>query len=629
MEKREILFWLNLVLAVAIIAVDIAFIVLGQPYIYKTTASVLFVVLGLLNFIFAFFMGKERSKLFKYFMLTALVFACLGDIVLIEHFIEGAILFAIGHVFFFVSYSMLHKLSLRDVIISFIIFGIALIVILVPKIFNFNGMLPIVIVYAFIISFMLGKSISNLFAKKYFGKNLFIMLGSLLFFLSDLMLLFNVFGDVSEIFDIMCLVFYYPAEVLLAISITYSGHDDKEMSVFKKIYCRIFQQCFHIMIPLLPYRQPKILENMDEVVNALSKEKIDRVLLVTDKSIRGLGLTEELEAKVNKAGIKLFIFDNILPNPTTHMVEEGLKVYNENKCAGAVAFGGGSVMDTAKVILARYAYPKKSITKMKGLLKVRKKLPPLFAVPTTAGTGSETTLAAVITDAETHDKYAINSFPLIPKYAVLDYKTTINLPKNITSTTGMDALTHAVEAYIGHSTTRLTRKMSEKAVKLIAKYLKTCYDEPKNVEARENMLKASYYAGVSFTISYVGYVHAIAHSLGGQYGTPHGLANAIILPYVLKAYGKSAEKKLAKLAKTSGIALKDDSSEIASNKFIAYIEELNRHFEIPTKIAELKEEDIDKLAKHAEREANPLYPVPKLMSKEELKEIYFDLLPNN
>ena len=177
---------------------------------------------------------------------------------------------------------------------------------------------------------------------------------------------------------------------------------------------------------------------------------------------------------------------------------------------------------------------------MRGLLKITKKLPPLFAVPTTAGTGSETTLAAVITDAENRDKYAINSFPLIPKYAVLDFKTTLDLPKSVTATTGMDALTHAVEAYIGKSTTRLTRRMAEEATKLIAENLVTAYDQPHNAVARQNMLKASYFAGVSFTISYVGYVHAIAHSLGGQYGTAHGFANAVVLPFVLKSYGKSA-----------------------------------------------------------------------------------------
>ena len=188
MEKRKTLLWLNLALALTIIAVDIAYILLGQAYTYKTTASVLFVVLGIVNFVFAFFMGKERSKLFKYFMLTALIFACLGDIVLIEHFIIGAVLFAIGHVFFFIAYSTLYKIKFRDVLISLAIFGVALIVILVPDIFSFGSMLPVVIVYAFIISFMLGKSISNLFANKYLGKDILIMLGSLLFFLSDLML---------------------------------------------------------------------------------------------------------------------------------------------------------------------------------------------------------------------------------------------------------------------------------------------------------------------------------------------------------------------------------------------------------------------------------------------------------
>ena len=629
MSKRKCLFWINFILALAIIAIDVCFIVFNTPYIYKTTASGLFVLLGAVNFAFAFFVGKERSGVFKYLMLTALAFACAGDIVLISNFMVGAILFGVGHIFFFIAYSFLVKLHWRDLVISLIIFGVALIVILVPKIFTFGNMLPIVIVYALIISFMLGKSISNLFSKAYFSKNFLIFLGSLLFFLSDLMLLFYVFADVGYIFDILCRALYYPAEILLAISITYSGRDDKEMGVFKKMYCRIFQQFFHLMIPLLPYRQPKILESMDEVVEVLKAKGISKVLLVSDKSIRKLGLTKELEEKVEKAKISLFIFDDVLPNPTTQMVEEGLKIYNQNGCEGAIAFGGGSVMDTAKVILARHVYPNKSVNKMKGLLKVNKKLPPLFAVPTTAGTGSETTLAAVITDANTHDKYAINSFPLIPHYAVLDNKTTLNLPKNITSTTGMDALTHAVEAYIGKSTTRLTRDMSEKAVKLIVENLKTCYDEPTNITARENMLRASYYAGVSFTISYVGYVHAIAHSLGGQYGTPHGFANAVILPHVLKKYGKSGEKRLAKLARISGVALTSDDDSTASDKFIAYIEELNSHFNIPTTISDLKEEDIEKLARHADKEANPLYPVPKLYSAAELMEIYEELLTKN
>ncbi len=398
------------------------------------------------------------------------------------------------------------------------------------------------------------------------------------------------------------------------------------MNIFKKIYCRIYQQVFHVAIPFMPYREPKILENMEEVVKTLKEEKVEKVMLATDKSIRGLGLTKELEDALTRANLSYVVYDDILPNPTIDMVEEGLKIYLKNNCKAMIAFGGGSVMDCAKVILARVAKPKKSVQKMKGLLKIRKKLPPLFAVPTTAGTGSETTLAAVITDGKSHYKYAINDFSLIPKYAVLDYRTTLNLPKFITATTGMDALTHAIEAYIGKSTTKKTRQMAENSVKLIVENLKVAYNEPQNVEARKNMLRASYYAGIAFTISYVGYVHAIAHSLGGQYGVAHGFANAVILPHVLKKYGKSVYKKLGKLAKISLVADKNDDDKTASEKMIKFIESLNSHFEIPTKIKELKAEDIPGLALKADKEANPLYPVPKLFNKKELEEIYKELL---
>lgn len=186
-----------------------------------------------------------------------------------------------------------------------------------------------------------------------------------------------------------------------------------------------------------------------------------------------------------------------------------------------------------------------------------KKLPLLMAVPTTAGTGSETTLAAVITDAQTRHKYAINDFPLIPRYAVLDPKVTLSLPPFVTATTGMDALTHAVEAYIGNSSTRGTRKNAEMAVKLIFENLDTAYTNGSDIDARRNMLHASYYAGCAFTKSYVGYVHAVAHSLGGEYNVPHGLANAVLLPFVLQEYGETIHQKLYKLAVAAGICTKD------------------------------------------------------------------------
>ena len=394
------------------------------------------------------------------------------------------------------------------------------------------------------------------------------------------------------------------------------------MNIFKKFYCRTFQTVFKIALPFLPYRQPKMLKSNSEVVGVLKKHNKKSVLLVTDKGIRGLNLTVALENEIKNAKIKLCVYDEVVPNPTTDNVQDALEMFKQNECDSIVAFGGGSVMDCAKATGARVVYPSKPLSKMKGVMKVLKKIPLLIAVPTTAGTGSETTLAAVITDSETRHKYAINSFPLIPEYALLDANLTVGLPPHITSTTGMDALTHAVEAFIGRTTTRETRKASKEAVKLIFENLLEAYNNGKNLEARENMLVASFKAGVAFTQSYVGYVHAVAHSLGGKYNVAHGLANAVILPYVLKAFGKKIYKKLWKLGVYAGLFDKDTSYEKGAELFIQKIEEMNRQMNIPTNISQLEEKDIPELAKIAEKEANPLYPVPVLWTKKELEEIY-------
>ena len=283
-------------------------------------------------------------------------------------------------------------------------------------------------------------------------------------------------------------------------------------------------------------------------------------------------------------------------------------------------------MDCAKAVGARIAKPRQSLSKMKGILKVHKKLPLLMAVPTTAGTGSETTLAAVITDAQTRHKYAINDFPLIPRYAVLDPKVTLSLPPFITATTGMDALTHAVEAYIGNSTTYGTRKDALLAVKLIFENIDTVYKDGSNVEARRSMLHASFYAGCAFTKSYVGYVHAIAHSLGGEYNVPHGLANAVILPMLLEAYGEKIHKKLARLAVAAGLADQETPCEEAAGRFIQAVKDMKKRFGIGDHIPEIQETDIPKLAHYADKEANPLYPVPVLMGAPELEQFYYKLM---
>lgn len=285
-------------------------------------------------------------------------------------------------------------------------------------------------------------------------------------------------------------------------------------------------------------------------------------------------------------------------------------------------------MDCAKGVAIRVAKPSKPLSKFKGILRVHAKLPLLMAVPTTAGTGSETTLAAVITDAQTRLKYAINDFPLIPRYAVLDPGVTVSLPPSLTATTGLDALTHAVEAYIGHSTTKETRRQARRAVKLIFQNLEKAVENGRDLEARRNMLEASYHAGCAFTRSYVGYVHAIAHSLGGAYNVPHGLANAIILPNMLRRYGHSAEKPLAELARVAGLASECDADAVASTRFIDAIDRMKSVFSIGDTFPELERQDIPKLAAIAAAEANPLYPVPKLMSAEELEEVYCSLLEN-
>ncbi|MCM1533056.1 MAG: iron-containing alcohol dehydrogenase [Corallococcus sp.] len=398
------------------------------------------------------------------------------------------------------------------------------------------------------------------------------------------------------------------------------------MNIFGKIGCRLYQSVLYVGMAFMPFRQPKLLEGegaFENTADYMRSLNVFRPLVVCDKAaLERKALQPFFDGAQGK--LDYFVYDGVLPNPTVQQVEEGLAVYKRNNCDGILAFGGGSAMDCAKAIGARVVRPKKSVNKMKGLLKVGKKLPPLFAVPTTAGTGSECTVAAVITDGETHDKYAINDFSLIPHYAVLDPLLTSSLLPHLTATTGMDALTHAVEAYIGRGNTRSTKRQAEEAVKLIFGNLREATFNGSNTDARMNMQKAAYLAGLAFTRAYVGYVHALAHALGGTYGIAHGYANAVLLPEVLKAYGKSAHKKLAKLAYVSGIADKNDKVSVAANKFICAIDKMNGDLSISSAFeGQIKEEDFDSLAKHAAKEANPLYPVPKLMNSNELKQIYF------
>lgn len=401
------------------------------------------------------------------------------------------------------------------------------------------------------------------------------------------------------------------------------------MNTLKRLYCRTFQTVFKLAIPLLPYHSPKRLGSMEELVKKLKELKLNSVLLVTDKGIRSLGLTGHLEELLTQNNISCAVYDGTVANPTTDNVDEALSLYRQNGCQALIGFGGGSSMDCAKAVGACIARPHTPLMKMKGILKVLRPLPPLFAVPTTAGTGSETTLAAVITDAKTRIKYPINDFPLIPGYAVLDPEVTRSLPPFITASTGLDALTHAVEAYIGRSTTKKTRHAALKATNLIFHNLQKAYHDGNNMTARKNMLRASYYAGVAFTVSYVGYVHAVAHSLGGCCNIPHGLANAVLLPVVLRDYGDTIHRKLHELAIAAGLSDAAEPDAAAAEKFISAIEDMLDEFSLGRTLPGIKSKDIPALARHADAEGNPLYPVPVLMNAKELERFYYAVQEQN
>lgn len=281
-------------------------------------------------------------------------------------------------------------------------------------------------------------------------------------------------------------------------------------------------------------------------------------------------------------------------------------------------------MDSAKLMGARFSNYKKTLKQMRGYFKVQKRIPYLIVVPTTSGSGSEATIVGVVTDESTHEKYAVTSPKLIPNMVVLDPNVTINLPSFVTATTGMDALTHALECYIGKANTKLTKKQSLEAIKKIWVNLEKAVKEPTNLEARRQMQEASFLAGAAFTRGFVGYVHALAHPLSGFYNIPHGLANAVLLPKVLRKYGKSINKDMQRLYKELGY--QGLEKEKITSFLIEEIEKINERIGIPNKLLEIKEKDLLEMTKRSLKEAHPMYPVPRFLSRKELINIYREIM---
>lgn len=383
---------------------------------------------------------------------------------------------------------------------------------------------------------------------------------------------------------------------------------------------RAKQKAMKVALRLMTLPVPELLvgagmaEKLPEIVR---RDGIENVLVVSDRVLMGMGVLDPLFDALKKNGLQYSVFDDVQPNPTIQNVEAGLKTYLANRCEGIIAFGGGSPMDCAKVIGVRAAHPDKTIRQLSGWLKIKKPIPPLYAIPTTAGSGSEATIAAVILDVENHEKFGVGDAKLIPKWAVLDPALTVSLPPHVTAATGMDALTHAVETYLSLFATAFTDEYAEKATMMILQNIETAYTNGTDVAARQNMLMASHYAGLAFTRALVGYVHAVAHNMGGLYNIPHGLANATILPHVLEYSRKKAQKKLARLAALTGLGNACDVDEARAQRFIDHIKQMNQNMGIPTGFKEIQEEDIPLIVKRTMAEAALACAPPRMMGPKE------------
>ena len=380
----------------------------------------------------------------------------------------------------------------------------------------------------------------------------------------------------------------------------------------------------------MPIPEPELLvgpgssRRLGEAIAAVGHA---RILIVTDSTITQLGLLQPLTEALTAAGAQYVVFDEITPDAPLPLIEKGIECFRSHGCDAIVAFGGGSPMDAAKAIAVAVANPGKSLRQLAGYFKGWRRPIKLYAVPTTAGTGSEATVAAVIADPVNACKLVLVDFRMVPKLAALDPDLMTGLPPHITATTGIDALTHAVEAYIGNWKTAYADRMALSAVGLIFENLRTAYRDGGNLAARENMALAATQAGIAFTRANVGYVHAIAHQFGGKYHTPHGLANAILLPRVLRYSLPAITERLAQLAVCAKAGTENESPRQLADKFLGAVEQLIADLQIPATLEVLQESDIPELAAAALREAHTGYPVPRYMTQSQCENIIRKVLP--
>ncbi len=347
----------------------------------------------------------------------------------------------------------------------------------------------------------------------------------------------------------------------------------------------------------------------------IASNGIRKLLVVTDKPLRELGIVDQALAGLAEQGVQIAIYDGVLPDPTYRMAAEAKALYESEGCDGILAIGGGSSIDAAKVVGVSLTHPGDP-SEYVGWGLAKEDLPPFFAIPTTAGTGSEATMGAVISDNDTHEKGIISGRGLLPRAACLDPSLMTGLPPHITAATGMDALTHAVEAYIGIWDRGDSKEKAAAAAKLIFTHLPEACSNGSDVGVREAMAQAAYMAGQAINQVNVGNVHAIAHQLGARYGVPHGQANAMVMPHVLDLCKDAASVRLGELGQQVGCSSVDE--------FILAIRQLNDSLGLPTKVEGLKSEDFPAIVEGALAEADG-YAVPYMMSPDDVRHVLTQL----
>ena len=420
--------------------------------------------------------------------------------------------------------------------------------------------------------------------------------------------------------------------------------------------------------PSVPERGPwgQRVENhagaVERIPQALAEDGLQRLLVVTDQGVREAGLLEKVLPQIEAAGVAVTLYADVHANPTIPDIEAGLARYVDGDCEAILAIGGGSPMDCAKMIRALVVmlpHPieteatSSNLRKLGGLFKVSlyagmtacrqrgRKLPSLYAVPTTAGTGSETTIAAVVTDPAGHEKYTVMDVLLRPQRVFLDATLTLSLPRSVTAASGMDALTHAVEAYVnGGMATETTRRQAREAAALIFRYLPQAYADGTDLQARARMLEAAFLAGEAFGRATVGYAHAIAHAVGGLSNLPHGTLTGVVLPPLLEWYGEAAVPRLAELADACGLATEEahlgklgQAAEVAdagkARAFIRAVYALRRTLGLAETLPPLNEAEQALVCQRAMREANPFYAVPRIMSERQCRSFVRMLCANH